>query len=118
MNKRLLTVTITTKNGPLVINEADYDPDTHTLADADPVAPADPVVDPVVVPGDTSLNAVAADVQAAEGVAPEYKVQQDGNKHFVYLNDEKVSGVKGIAAKGYATGGDAWAAIMALNTSE
>jgi hypothetical protein len=111
MNKRLSTVTITTKNGPLVINEADYDPDTHTLADADPDTPAKPtpVVEPVVVPGD---------VQAAKGVAPEYKVQQDGNKHFVYLNDERVSGVKGIAAKGYATGGDAWAAIMALNTSD
>ena len=44
MSEILPTVTIETKNGPVRINESDYDAATMTLVAAEPVTPVTPVV--------------------------------------------------------------------------
>ena len=112
MNKRLSTITIMTDNGPVVINEADYDADVHTLADGE-AAPAEPTTP--AAPAEPTTPAAPA--EPTTPAAPGYAVQSEGNKHFVTTAEGKrVTGVKGIATKGYSTPADAWAAIMALNT--
>ena len=130
MNKRLSTITIMTDNGPVVINEADYDADVHTLADGEaapaepttPAAPAEPTTpaapaEPTTPAAPAEPTTPAAPAEPTTPAAPGYAVQSEGNKHFVTTAEGKrVTGVKGIATKGYSTPADAWAAIMALNT--
>ena len=107
MNKRLSTVIIETDDGPVVINEADYDADVHTLADGQS--------DPTAAPAEPTTPAAPAE---PTGTAA-YVVQSEGNKHYIADADGmRIKGVKGVATKGYSTPADAWAAIMALNTSE
>ncbi len=105
MNSKLPTVTIKTENGPVIINESDYDPDQHELMDSE-----EPVVEPqkpVKEPEKTK--------QPSE--APKMLVSKEGRKHFVVGEDGKKIEAEGIDAKGYGSEADAWAAIMALNTA-
>ena len=94
MSSKLPTVAIETENGPVIINECDYDPESHVLAGFAPASDSDPTPDD----------------------APPMLVSKEGRKYFVVGSDGTKVEVEGIDAKGYGSEADAWAAIMALNT--
>lgn len=111
MNSKLPTVTIKTENGPVIINESDYDPDQHELMDGEEpvVEPEEPVKEPEKTKEPSELTPPVD--------APKMLVSKEGRKHFVVGEDGKKIEAEGIDAKGYGSEADAWAAIMALNTA-
>lgn len=133
MNERCPTVTIMTGNGPVVINEADYDEEIHTLAgDADkpsePEAPgagqgtsvtgSDGASGDTGTGTDTTSPGALADHAAAlvaAGTVTDVKLVAKMGRNFFVVNDKgaKVE-AEGINAKGYGTEKEAWDAILAL----
>jgi hypothetical protein len=112
------TVIIVTENGPVIINESDYDPAVHTLAEGQ-TAPAAPVSDPATPPApaaSTPAPAASEPLPASEPPAPaavpQRLVAKIGSKHFVV--DEKGAKVEGegIDPNGYKSAQDAWAAVL------
>ncbi|HRQ13071.1 MAG TPA: hypothetical protein PK205_07180 [Promineifilum sp.] len=109
------TVTIVTANGPVNINESDFDPAKHQLWDAEqatlplppPVAPVVPVAPPV------------APVAPAPAAKLNLAVLPAGKNKFLVVNadDGKPFVAEGIAEH-YANEPDAWAAILAVQTAK
>lgn len=94
-------VVIKTPNGPVRINESDFDPEVHELAEAAPAPLPDFPAAPV-----TEATADAAD-------AVQLAVQKIGRKFFVVdaATNEKVVR-DDLATSGYDTEQAAWAAII------
>ncbi len=88
MNDLVKTVMVQTKNGPVVINECDFDKKKHKLAKA-----VEPPVEPPV----------------------EMVVTKKNNKHFVVDKKGVLIEHEKIDAKGYGAEKDAWDAILAVN---
>lgn len=106
--ERCETVLIETANGPVRINAEDFNAETMKLADS-PEPPAPPVTDPAGAAG--AAGAPVQRLVSSEGT---------GNKQRFYIVDEagaKLTG-EGIDPKGYATDGEVWAVITALNLAD
>lgn len=98
MNDMVKTVMIETENGPVIINETDYDADKHKLVDE-----ADAKI-PVTVP------------PVVENGEPENLLVTKKGKKFIVVNQngDRIERA-GIEEDGYETEAAAWAAIMALS---
>lgn len=123
-------VTIETDNGPVRINESDYDPDTMTLAGADDAKGTDatpvPETTPSAAPATTTNDSAAlkeAAIAAGAAIAPpiahdpapsQRLVSKIGSKHFVVNEKGEKLDEPGIDPKGYKTDAEAWSAIMAV----
>lgn len=125
---RIPTVIIETDNGPVTINQSEYNPETMKLADSTALTPVAP---PTVVPAaplaiDANNNPVNAGdggqfvppvaVDNGDDNAPaELAVMKKGKK-FIVVSKADGNAVErdGIEPGGYGSEGDAWAAIMAL----
>lgn len=134
----LPVVVIETDNGPVRINETDYNPDVHTIYEPtkkeekegvfqtpEPIVPIEPPSVAVVTGGNIQnpAPAVVNENVTPEQInmtpdnsagRPEYLVSKTGAKYFVV--DTAGNPVKGIATideRGYKTDGEAWAAVTA-----
>jgi hypothetical protein len=123
------TIKIWTANGPVVINEIDFDAAVHTRAaddDSGPaageqsklaLAPASKPPAPAVVVAPVVVEpAVVAPVVVEPAVAPTTAllVSKIGKKFHAVDQSGAAVERDGISADGYKTEAEAWAAIMAL----
>ena len=106
MNSKLPTVAIQTENGPVLINASDFDPEVHEAVDGSEEPANEPASEPATEPANEPAN---------EPV--KMLVSKEGRKHFIVGEDGKKISADGIDEKGYGFEADAWAVIMALNTS-
>lgn len=107
------TVIIETDNGPVMINRADFDENTMTLANMNEVgAPAVPSEMQTIVP--PPANEQPGQEPNGQPVNETLLVTKR-DKKFVVVNADQVAIERdGIEKDGYKTEADAWAAIMAL----
>lgn len=118
MSESLPTVSIKTENGPVLINESDFDPETMELVDA-VEAPVTP--EPAVIPATNSIpTPVTPETVPAVATPEQLLVMKSGRKFFI----TNTMGVKlegdaaeqvGIDPEGYTTEAGAQAALAALN---
>ena len=109
--KSIPTVLIETENGPVRINETDFDEATMTLAGSEPED--DPVTDETP-PAETP----PAETPPAETPPAQRMVLKEGRKHFVVdAAGVKITGEEGIDEKGYTTEKAAWDAILAASST-
>lgn len=105
MPKRTPTVTIQTKNGPVIIDEDQYDKDTMKLATDAQIAKAEKEAE--------AANPVEAEKPTLK--LSEVLVDKEGRKFYaIGLDGQKITDVDGIDAGGYATEEGAWEAIRAV----
>lgn len=134
MNDRVPTVVIMTGNGPVLINESDYDEEVHTLA-SDAKAPKDAGADSQgeaqtgsdgdagqsdggPAAGTPGALAAHAEAMIAAGTATDVKLVAKIGRNYFVVNDKGAKiAADGINAKGYGTEKEAWDAIMALAPS-
>ena len=123
MSDSVPTVKIWTANGPVIINESDFDAAIHTLATPDQLAAETPAPAPVaaVVTNETDNNgepinqaAPAQQLPRGEVAAPATMLVSKKGKKFIVVDDKGTAIVRdGIEPEGYASEADAWAAITA-----
>jgi len=107
---------IETDNGPVVINQAAFDPKTMKLAKeagTQSVAVPAPAVEaskPATPPADTNTGTP----DPAPAPTQQMLVTKKGKKFLVVDENAKAIERDGIDASGYSSEADAWAAIMAL----
>lgn len=118
---RLPTVKIATKNGPVIINAKDYDPETMKLATAGDDSkkstkqkPAQEPQQPAQTPATSQEPATPAQTPAAGDEKPVMLVTKKDKKYIVV--DDKGNPVVNdkIEAEGYDSEETAWSAIMAV----
>lgn len=138
------TVVIESENGPVIINESDFNPSIHKLANtdselmekvADTLRTDGPTVEEFVAAGYRAENyppqgyesrstagEIASAIQAQEppAVPPvpdkaDMLVTKQGKVFVVVDKEQNAIEREGIDGKGYKTEAEAWAAVMALS---
>ena len=107
---KLPTLTITTGNGPVVINAEDFDPAVHELATPVAETPAQEGEAPVA-PVPAPVAPVAPETGGNEAAGAKLFVAKAG-KRFKVVN-ESGTDVEGFQKTGYADEAAAWEAIKA-----
>lgn len=131
MNDICTTVVIVTDNGPVTINESDYDPKVHTLAVDDQTAQPSAVVTgevlpPVVEGGESAMTGHDADglpivetpVVVADAAPMILLVLKNGRKYFIVDMTGKPVVGDGIDTTGYPTEEAALTVITGLTDEQ